>query len=406
MTNTNEIYDYLNSYFTPDDLVIMKKNYFHDYTKDDCLFQDSEYNILISKYKALLGIGKDTPYRIEVDERAGVLMGKLYKHYVTDETLLITATELNSYVEKDIVDNIKNKFIITYGAKEHLANDLIDNIIRGYKKLNCKNIFIMLPSVCPCFGYTTSNVFFKQLKQVLINLNIPHLMVLDDCQGVLYDAQEDYSIFDAILMTAHNLILGFDMGILITKLKDKIGYANKQGLKRFLEKLEVLSKYKEKAKQFPKLIYSYFEDILNSDKIHLSDIPGNSYQANFQLTNFNVPKELKMKTQNEYAFTFNEDKAYLSWFRIRLHECLIQKPEHVIQGLEFIKKELKRNLRRSEMINEVTNEPTGKSIKEYTPDEYFFYKHLVEFYNIRDEKILKQTYQSLIRMGYLVQRTR
>lgn len=58
------------------------------------------------------------------------------------------------------------------------------------------------------------------------------------------------------------------------------------------------------------------------------------------------------------------------------------------------------------MINEVTNEPTGKSIKEYTPDEYFFYKHLVEFYNIRDEKILKQTYQSLIRMGYLVQRTR
>jgi len=387
-----KIYQYLSNYFTSNELQIMKKYYIHDYNHDDTFFNDPEYLQLTKLYKSLLNIADEGKYRIEVDESGRALIKKLFERYVTTDTLVITTVEEHFSVTNEINKlNPKNVFKICIGGEEHLSNKLIEEILAKYNSSNCKNIFIFLPGVVPGFSIVLNQTLLCNIKTALIKNNIPHIFVLDDCQGIL-NIKRDYDIFDAILISTHVLFLGFDMGILFTKLNKKIGFVNKTGLKRFAEKLEILSNHRDKANQFNTLLTEYFNPILNDSFVKKID----TAPQYFTLTLNNIKNQAKYTKElyTKYRITINEVNAPVSWLRIRLHEALIQNPNHFLEGL----RKTTQILNKLEMQKNLISENQNKI------EQYFEYNDLdiKEIYDMENEFYNFKTPQEIIQAKHII----
>ena len=390
----DKIRDYIGHYFNDDELKIMKKNYIHNYTYDDSNVNDLEYIELSELYKRLMNISVKGKYRVEVDKDCSSLIKTLFKRYVTTDTFVVTTLE-EHFTVIETLDSIpkKNTYQICTGNKDHLSKDLVNNIITAYNKSNCKNMLLLIPGVVPGFGYVISQNILYQLKFILNHLKIPHIFALDDCQGIMYTPRDDYDIFDVILCTAHVLFLGFDMGICFTKLNQRIGYVNKTGLKRFAEKLEILSKYKDKGNEFGSLLEEYFNSVLNN-RFSIADKDKKALNSlNISINDSVVLPQQAELIHNKYLFTFNEVNAPKSWFRIRLHESIIQSPDRFIKGLKETK-QLFQKLTRYNDLNYtksfgLNNQPFLDT-EAYNPFQIYD-----EFYQFTDEKIIEQTKRSI-----------
>lgn len=382
----NKIYTYIDDYFSPNELNVMKKYYYHDYDHDDTVFTDLEYQQLTSLYKRLLKVTDDR-YRIEVDKNCRSLLKTLFDRYVHKDTFVITTVEQHSSVQ-ELVRNLKDihTYKICIGANEHLAENFISKIIKAYRNSNCTNIFIVIPGVVPGFSVIFDQKILENLKLQLIRLNIPHVFVLDDCQGALY-VPRNYEMFDAITMTADTLFIGFKMGILFTKLKTPIGFINKTGLKRFGEKLLILAKHKDKALQFNSLLTEYFASNFNDVFQPLTGVTPQYFTL--QVNSVNIPREYADDLVSNYRLTFNESNAPISWFRSRFHEAIIQSPDHFVAGLHRTKQILEK-LTRYKELNDKKMQDSQMIYKSFEDLNKCTYDIENAFYNYTDSKIIEQ----------------
>lgn len=400
-----EIKQYLDNFFTKDELCVMKKNYYNNYAFDDTSFFDPEYTKLVNFYKKIVGLKESSNYRIEVDKSGSVLIEKLFKTYVSDSTFVITTVEENSNIGK-VTEKCRPEAIhkICVGKEEHLQEDAtINSILDKYKNSGCNEIFVFLPGVAPGFSYILSQSFLNKLKYTLLVNNIPHVFVLDDCQGILY-TDHSYEIFDAILVTAHVLWLGFDMGILFTKLKEKLGYFNKTGLKNFYEKLQILDKHKNKAVEFNVLMNKYFNPLYDANFKKL-ELTAPQYFV-IQMTDMKIPRPFIDELYENYFIRFNETTTATSWFRIRFHEALILSSDVFLQGLDRSKRILKLVKRYNDLSRDIPIIGVTEATKSFNYDKAF--DILNGFYNYKNEQIIGYTKENLthIMQDYLSYRNR
>ena len=151
----------------------------------------------------------------------------------------------------------------------------------------------------------------------------------------------DYSIFDGILGTAHVLIKSdFEMGILLTKLPQYIGYINKAGLKAFVKGLQIICKHKQAANEFHGIFKELFKDEIDNNTFEIKNDQAKHMlviQAN------QVPFNQKYADQMEKAnITFSELNSPVGTIRLRYQEAITKDPDIYIN--EYIPK-LKKILR-------------------------------------------------------------
>lgn len=392
-TIENKIIDYMTDFFTPTELGVMKKTYYHNYSFDDTVLTDPEYIQLSNLYKTLFGIAEEGRYRVEVNTNCSDLIKELFKRYVDEDTFVVSTIENHPNVD-DLIKNIpeNKKILFCAGSKEQDNPDLINKIFDAYKKSGCKKVFVFICGVIVGFSYIIEQSFFNKLKNIFTQNNIPHIMALDDCQGIFY-VQRDYSIFDAIFATAHTLFLGFSMGILFTRLDKKLGFINKEGLKRFSEKLEILNKHKNKIMQFDGLLTEYFQPVLDGKIFnHASNTPSDYFTI--QTENLKTFGKYINELMSKYNFIFNRMNVKKSWFRIRFHESIIQEPEYFLQGLNRTKQIFGNSIR--------YNELGGKTLKEN--EEIKMYDMVAtnlelenKYFNYDNADILQQAKEMIIR---------
>ena len=207
----------------------------------------------------------------------------------------------------------------------------------------------MMAGVIPGSAEVLNQQFFVNLKNSLVTNSIPHTLILDDCQGI-YMTKRDYSIFDGILGTAHVLIkTNFEMGILFTKLKHKIGYFNKAALNVFADKLMIVCNHRQNALKFNELVSEFLKDEIDN-----KDFEMKSTQAQHMA----VIKANKIKFNQKYAdeleavnITFSELNTPVGMIRLRYQEAIMKDPNEYIKKLNRLKHIL-RSLKRGKELRE------------------------------------------------------
>lgn len=390
----NKIADYINNYFSPNELKIMKKYYYHSYSHDDTVFSDLEYQQLSAFYKRLAGIAENSKYRVEIDKCGTALLEKIFERYVSKNTFVISTIESHLSVQQCVNSiNPNNTYKIYTGKKEHFSNEIYTEAYEAFKKSGCTNVLILLEGVIPGFSWIIDNSVFLKFKHVFDIHNIPSILVLDDCQGIFH-VNRDYEIFDAILATTHTLEIGFDMGILFTKLPHKIGYINKTGLKNFKDKLEIIVNHKDKANQFNGLLREYFAPFKNEYFI----FPEHVSQQHFtiHLNNIkSIPSKLAIDLCSNYLFIFNETNSTSSWFRIRYHEFIIQDSNKMLEGLKKTKETLKKLIRYQELNKEQSFEFNKDIMEPVSLINEKRFKILNDFYHYTNEDVIIQMQNSI-----------
>ena len=395
MNIEDKIENYITSYFSADELKIMKQYYFHDYGHDDTQLNDPEYIKLTAFYKKLAGIAEESKYRVEIDKSGTALLEKIFVRYVKKDTFVISTIESHLSVQQCVNKvNPNNVYKIYTGKKDHLSSSIYEEAWEAFQQSKCTNVLILLEGVIPGFSWVMDNSVFLKFKQVFDNHSIPSLLILDDCQGIFH-IKRDYEIFDAILATAHTLEIGFDMGILFTKLPQKIGYINKTGLKNFSNKLNIIVNHIDKANEFNSLLKEYFKSSQNE---YFSFPEGVSPQHfTMHLNNVNsIPAKLATDLCSNYLFIFNETNTSNSWFRIRYHEFIVQDPNKILAGLKKTKEIIKKLTRYQELAKDKEFE-FGKDFME--PVELINekrFKILNDFYHYTDNKIITQVKGSIL----------
>lgn len=344
--NENIALSYLKSFYSQEERTELSRlNHIKiDLTKNDCTTQDKEYQALNSLYKELLDSDFLNDYRIEVGPNCTFLIEELFKRYVTDDTFVLVTEQEHPAVKYFLTT--KNIHVLL--VEDIDKKDVIKRILRKYKKSKCKSFFLMMAGVIPGSAKFLKQEFFVNLKQSLIANHIPNVLILDDCQGI-YMANRDYSIFDGILGTAHVLIKSdFEMGILLTKLPQRIGYINKAGLKAFVKGLQIICKHKQAANEFHSIFKELFKDEIDNNTFEIKNDQAKHMlviQAN------QVPFNQKYADQMEKAnITFSELNSPVGTIRLRYQEAITKDPDIYIN--EYIPK-LKKILRALKRAKEV-----------------------------------------------------
>lgn len=186
----------------------------------------------------------------------------LEKH-IDKDTLLICSNREHQALMK-VLNKIPNKLIVDYDT-EILKNNFfyIKQVIQTYKKVVVYCIGTTMQ------GFITPSIFLVNLKKILVNSNIEHIMILDDCQGMFYTPR-DYSIFDYILYTCHVQLPSFDMGVVISKKEKELpGTKSQKNIKHFLDCFEIFKKEDiRKVYNFKYMCETYFGKYLACNRLY------------------------------------------------------------------------------------------------------------------------------------------
>lgn len=330
-----QIKDYIDNFYTIDQIKILTKKCLTN-TFDDADINNIEYTNICNKILSLLDGKLKDKYRIEIEDHCRILIKKLFETYVDKDTLVITSSHDHQTVTDLVGDN---KHIVNAFEAINEPDKAVEKIITSFKKSKCLKIFFIMVATAPQIAITIPQEFFNKVKQSFINNKIPHIMILDDCQSI-FIIDKNYEIFDGFLATSHVLSpLLSRLGLLFTKLPQKIGYRNKQTLNDFYSKLEVIKSTANKASKFNELLYNYFKptlsktgfDVFESESphqfsIHLPDVINNLYNNRFL----------------SYGIIFNPVNARNNFLRLRYHEIVIQDSNEFIKVLPEIKKVLNK----------------------------------------------------------------
>ena len=222
-------------------------------SEDAVLYSDKEYKKMESEYFSRMPFSNisSKTHNIMFDTCATNHIKNLFKKYVNEDTLVITSMNEHNNV-KELVNNCNNKLILNHYKDIITLN--VDTIVTECKKY--KKAFIYIIGTQISSGEITPQLFYETLKKQLVINNIEHIMVLDDVQG-MFMVPRDYSIFDYVVGTAHALIEGYDMGILISRNNDFGIKAINWGYD-YLELLDIMLKRKDLLNSFTQVMTQYF----------------------------------------------------------------------------------------------------------------------------------------------------
>lgn len=350
-TAEQQIKDYINNFYKIEDL----KQLAHPIevvVKDDTLYNDNNYlNICQKIFNLLNNSSLSNKYRIEIDQNCTSLIQKLFKAYVNKDTFIVTSSHDHQATTNQLGNN--KRYIVNIFDTFNNRQKVFKEIISAFKESNCKSLFCIMVSTAPQATITIEQEFFVELKTLLVRENIDHLMILDDCQSI-FMIERNYEIFDGFLATGHVLSSMFpNLGILFTKLPKKIGYINKQVLNDVYPKLDIICKYKDKAKQFNGLINNYFSFVLEN-----TDFSQYRNEAPHQFA-ISLPNTINhLKYDNKfihYGIRFNPINCKDNFVRVRYHELIIQDPDNLLKGLKELKLHLNKLSRFKEIVDNKLN---------------------------------------------------
>jgi hypothetical protein len=392
----NKIKDFIDNFYKDADLLELAK-FVPVQLENTTPNTDLDYIAICNKiFDLLKNSTLKNKYRIEIEERCTHLIKKLFKTYVKEDTFVITSSHDHQSTTNMLGDS--KQYIINLFRLQNKQEriKIFQEIVDAFKESKCKNIFFIMVGTTPQSAVTIDQSFFVELKHLFIKNNIPHLMFLDDCQGI-FIIERNYDIFDGFLASGHVLSCLFpDVGLLFTKVPQQIGYINKQALLNLYNKFEIMSKYKDKASTFNSLLTEFFKSENNFEK-YKNEAP-HQFSLNLRNTINNAKYDTKFI---QYGIIFNPINCEDNFVRLRYHEALIQDADTFINGL----KELKIHLNKLSRFKEFTN---GNKLEFSQPRE----DHLeleVEL-NKKIRPILDQNQQNLIQKrffsSYLQQKTR
>lgn len=260
------------------------------------------------------------------------LINELFEKYVDDDTLVISSESEHDNVKK-CLNNCKNKILLNY--YDDILKFNFFNIINKIK--NYKKIFVYFISVNISSGLITPQVFFEELKNILIKNNIQHIIVLDDPHG-MYFYPRNYLIFDYVLNTAHALLTDtFSTGICLSR-KGDVGKQSSSILEHYNKLINIIISRKSKINQFKFILQEYFYDLML--KYDLSYYNYNTVNHIIGI----ICKNSSWFTQKNYNKFKNEFKIKLEgknspFPTIRFRACsYIFFDQILIPGIEYLEK--------------------------------------------------------------------
>lgn len=291
------------------------------------------YNNIIDEYFRLMpccNLTSDT-HKIEVAPTARELITKLFTHCVDDDTLIIySSSEHQSVVEN--VNRFKHSLSITTDEIQQLN---FSNILREIK--NYKKVFVYIIGTEISTGRIIPQKFYTRIKQILVNNNKEHVIVSDDVHG-MFITPRDYSIFDYIIGTAHALVVGYNMGIIITKKENpEFGIIATNWLEEYLKPLNVVLSRKEKLYDFYKVISMYLEDYVYDKRTKLlPNITPNIFALRIPKTIISEKLRLQLREYQIKVEGYNVDNTQHCFIRMRGQQ-FITDSSYLKPGLELLK---------------------------------------------------------------------
>ena len=393
-----KIKDYIDNFYEQSDLLQLTK-YTPVNIKDDTVYNDSEYLSICNHVLVLLKNSNLTnKYRIEIDKSCTDLIKNLFKTYTDENTFIVTSSHDHQATTNMLGD--KKKYIVNLFRLQNKEErpKIFQEIIAAFRESGCKSLFCIMVGTTPQSAIVIDQAFFIELKHLFIRNNIPHLMFLDDCQGI-FVMERNYEVFDGFLATGHVLSCLFpNIGLLFTKLSQRIGYINKQTLANLYNKLEIIDKYKDKANCFNQLMSEYF--VNNTTFTQYKNEAPHQFALSLRNTINNPKYDSKFI---KYGIRFNPIDCEDNFVRLRYHEVLIQDSDTFLKGLQ----ELKTHLHKLSRFKELSTENLDYSLqsREDTQDltlNVKLNKRIQSLLDINQQELIQQRFRSL----YTQQRTR
>ena len=272
-------------------------------------------------------------HEISLAIHATTLIQLLFKKYVNNDTLVIcTDGEHNS--AKSCIEKSKNVLYLSYNDDIlRKRTNCINNITKESKKY--KNVFVYIIGTQISNGVITPQLFFKELKNKLIQENINHILVIDDVHG-MFLVPRDYSIFDYIIYTAHVLTLNYDMGICINKLGlHRVGYKIYNWLEDYIKCLEIILKRSEKLYTFKPVLFDVFSTFLNFKNFYMPEYGSPQIFSPYIINlNSSHKESLKRIMKNfNISLEISENKLLI---RNRIGEMILYNNLYVLSSIKFL----------------------------------------------------------------------
>ena len=324
------LYNYLNSFFNNE----AEKYLFNSNNLSEIYDLESEdWGNAENKFKQLF------PYQnpqldelhIRLYESASTVIKELF-NTIDSTTFVFSVTEhptINSCFEM-----LKNKEILHYDIVQSLD---IDSLINKIKNSGCSRVFIYLTGIIET--HVLPQEFCIQLKRALIDINIPHTIILDDVQG-MFIIPRDYSLFDYVIYTCHSLVPNFDCGVLLTKDNNYPGCINAKIIEQYLLPLNLVLSKLNKFNTLIGLIKQYLIEELNTGYFN---IPNDSMPMILYLNLDESGKKIFARYKNtleEYKIEVG-DRA----IQIKMNFLLLNPPEKIMEGLKILKEGLQKSIK-------------------------------------------------------------
>ena len=277
---------------------------------------------------------------IRFDESGTAIIRKIFKKEVDDDTLVITTNYEHTAVQ-ECVQNCNNVYKFDMDKIRNYETNEVIFLAKKYKK-----VFVYIIGTSLASGEIIPQLFFDQLKQELTKYDIPHKIVIDDVHG-MFITPRDYSMFDYVLYTAHALVPGYDMGMLISK-TDDIGFTYYDWGDKYLERLDIVLKRRAKIMMFKNVMFQLLnKTFCNKKYFRYYDYTTNHIFA-VETKELYFTKEEYDKLHS-YRIRITKEPSYYSWIRIRYQELTKQPYEKAIEGLHYLDRLIKTKIMTVEM---------------------------------------------------------
>lgn len=301
----------------------------------DCIYNDNtsadEWKRISDTYKALLPYGHLDQFRLEVGESGSFFIRDIFSRYIDDDTFVVTSRHEHETV-KDCLKAVKHKLELVY---EDIILLDINSIYDAYVKSGCKKFALYMVGTLIATGEIIPQEFFERLKK-----KIPDgLYIIDDVHG-MFITPRDYSMFDAVIYTCHSWVSSFNMGLIWSRLPDKIGYRSKENTVLYLDLIKVIIEKFDKVRLFKTVLIEFFAAELADSKTY--GLFNRTTQHIFALVTYGL-----VFTQEFYdemfkeCIRFGETLSYRNFVRIRFQEFILKDPDEAIKALNRLKQILK-----------------------------------------------------------------
>lgn len=332
----------IDTWLKMDELSDTELNYIHYHNEIEPEGNEEQYEGLIQEYFDRMPYNNLTlkDHTITFERSATTFIKTLFNNHVNNETLVITSDSEHPNV-RECVNQCKNTLILSHNTD--IKGYKIFKIISEAKKY--KKVFVYIIGTQNANGEITPQRFFEVLIDNFKKNNIEYTLVIDDVQG-MFLIPRDYSIFDYVIGTAHAIVDGFNMGILISK-KGEFGCRAYNWASNYLKAVDVVLNRKQKIFQFKDVLIEYFGKYLKRNTVTLSNEFSAPYIFYMKIpSNIEISDELQLLLHDKYVLFPDKNNGKNSKFvHLRAHQ-FIQHPEFLQEGLDLVSDILREGLQK------------------------------------------------------------